>query len=357
LATATFVLSAAGADAATFSAIANIPGGPQIGAVRDGILYGTLPHSGAGLLFKLGTNGRNYTVAHAFIAGRDGSAPNARLAIDSAGNLFGTTRNGGAYNQGTLWEYSAAHVMSTPHVFGANGDGGSPMQGPTLGGQNTIYGAASMGANGNSGNLFELVNETAYRDLYKFESAGDGHCPYSGVAVAPGAVYGTVVGYGYGGNPNGSVWQFTARWGLRTLYVFQNGNDGEWPDQAPIDAAGNIYGTTHIHNGKSFAGAVWKIDTWGNFSVVHDLVGATDGYGPNSPLLLDKNGNLYGTSLHGGAYNLGTVYRITPSGGFSVVHTFANNSDGAEPTGNLVNDGYGMIYGGTASGTVFKIVP
>jgi uncharacterized repeat protein (TIGR03803 family) len=311
------------------------------------------------MLFKIQTNGRNYTVLHGFVAASDGRAPNARLAIDSAGNLFGTTRNGGAYNQGTLWEYSSAHVMSTPHAFGANGDGGSPMQGPTLGGSDAIFGAASMGANGNSGNIFNLMHEATYRDIYKFASAADGHCPFSGVAFAPGGkLYGTVVGYGYGGNPNGSVWQFTAQGGLRTLYVFQNGYDGEWPDQAPIvDGAGNLYGTTYIQNGSPFAGAVWRIDTWGNFSVVHDLVGATDGYGPNSPLLLDKNGNLYGTTLYGGAYNLGTVYRITPSGGFSVVHTFANNADGAEPTGNLVNDGYGTIYGGTASGTVFKIAP
>ena len=233
------------------------------------------------------------------------------------------------------------------------------MQGPTLGGRNTIYGAASMEANGNSGNLFELVHEAAYRDIYRFESDGDGHCPYSGVAVAPnGTLYGTVVGYGYGGNPNGSVWQFTTQNGLRTLYVFQNGNDGEWPDQAPIvDAAGNIYGTTHIRNGKPFAGAVWKIDTSGNFSVVHDLYGATDGYGPNSPLLPDKDGNLYGTTLLGGTDNFGTVYRVTPTGGFSVVHAFANRGDGVQPTGNLVSDGQGVIYGGTGSGSVFKITP
>lgn len=353
------LLDATGAAAATFSVIAHVAGGPQIGALRNGVLYGTIPASGAGVLFSLKTSGQSYTVLRTFAADTDGSAPNARLAIDKAGNLFGTTTGGGANGEGTLWEYSAAGVMSTPHAFGGSGDGGTPMQGPTLGGYDTIYGTASMGADGNSGNIYKLVRSGVYVDLYKFTSSADGHCPFSGVAFAAGTtLYGTVVGAGYGGNPNGSVWRFTPKRGLETLYVFRDGNDGEWPDQAPVlDAAGNLYGTTHIQNGTQFPGAIWKIDSHGNFSIVRDLDGATDGYSANSPLVLGKNGILYGSTLSGGANGFGTVYSVTASGAFSVVHMFANSGDGAGPTGNLVRDGLGNIYGGTANGVVFKVAP
>lgn len=323
------LLNAAGAAAATFSVIATVPAGPQIGAVRNGLLYGTIPASGAGVLFSLKTNGRSFTLLHTFAAGTDGSAPNARLVIDKTGNLFGTTTGGGTNGEGTLWEYSAAGVMSAPHVFGGSGDGGTPMQGPTLGGYDTIYGTASMGANGNSGNIYKLLPDGTYVDLYKFTSSADGHCPFSGVAFASGAtLYGTVVGAGYGGNPNGSVWKFTVKHGLETLYIFRDGSDGEWPDQAPaLDTVGNLYGTTHVRSGSQFAGAIWKIDTQGRFSVLRDLDGATDGYSANSPLVHGKDGKLYGTTLAGGVNGFGTIYSVTPSGGFSVVHMFANTGD------------------------------
>jgi uncharacterized repeat protein (TIGR03803 family) len=73
--------------------------------------------------------------------------------------------------------------------------------------------------------------------------------------------------------------------------------------------------------------------------------------------MLNTDGNLYGTTMTGGADNFGTVFMITPAGGFSVIYSFTGGTDGAQPTGNLVHDSHGAIYGGTAYGTVFKIVP
>jgi len=226
-------------------------------------------------------------------------------------------------------------------------------------GKNEIVGTTSMGAPNGNGTIFAMKHESAYKTLYNFQSKADGHCPFSGVAVsASHVIYGTTVGVGYGGNPNGSVWQFSKAGGLQTLYVFQDENDGEWPNQAPtVDSAGNVYGTTAIQGGANVAGAIWTVSAAGQFSVLHSMNGATDGSGPNSPLVLGSDGNLYGTTLQGGSGDGGTVFSISPTGVFSVVHNFTNSGDGAVPTGNLVQGTDGSIYGGTSFGTVFKIVP
>ena len=207
------------------------------------------------MLFSLGTAG-TYTVLHVFSAKNDGSGPRAQLALDKQGNLYGTTGGGGANGGGTLWEYTTSGRFRTLHSFGAGADGTVPMQGPTASGHGTIYGSTAEGAIGGSGNIFSYGHAGGYDVLYDFMSGADGHCPFSGVAVGKaGALFGTTVGVGYGGNPNGSVWTYTAGGGLRTLYVFSDGADGEWPTQAPaIDGAGDVFGTTSTQNGSGFAG-------------------------------------------------------------------------------------------------------
>lgn len=349
---------AAPAQAATFSTIASIPGGPQIGAVANGMLYGTLPYSGAGVLFRLSVTGTGYTVLHDFTAARDGSAPDARLAINASGTLFGTTPGGGAYGGGTAWDYTAAGKFVVTHNFGNGGDGAAPMQGPVLLG-GALYNATGEGAIGGSGNIYRLSPGGTYSVLYEFQSMGDGHCPFSGVASGPGGtLFGTTVGVGFGGNPNGSVWRFTPATGIHTLYVFQNGADGEWPHQAPVaDGQGNLFGSSAIQNGAAYAGALWEIPAGGSFTILHAMNAATDGFAPNSPLLLNRDGLLYGTTSSGGAAGYGTVFSLSRKGVFTVIHSFTAGADGAQPTGNLVRDATGSIYGGTAYGPVFKITP
>ena len=349
------------AHASSFAVIASVSGGPQIGAISGNTLYGTVAYNGDGQLFTLTAAGGTYTykLLHSFNASVDGSNPDARLALGAGGNLYGAAPGGGANGAGTLWEYTAAGKMLTRHSFGAGGDGSAPLQGPSLGPDGMVFDATAEGAIGGSGNIFSLTHSGTYAVIYEFMSQGDGHCPFSGVAFGPGgALYGTTVGVGFGGNPQGSVWQYTAAGGLRTLHVFTDGADGEYPKQAPVvDGAGNVYGTTNIQGGNNFAGAIWKISSTGAFSILHAMNGATDGYGPNSPLMIDTDGKLYGTTGSGGQYGYGTVFSITKTGAFALVHAFANTGDGAQPTGNLIHDTSGNIYGGTAYGPVFKITP
>jgi uncharacterized repeat protein (TIGR03803 family) len=349
---------AATGTTASFSVVAQIADSPVIGAVRNATLYGTTTAGGAsdhGSLFSLTTSG-TYTLLHSFTGGADGNYPNGGLVSNSASTVFGTTR-GGADGYGTLWSF-AARTLTTLHTFASNTDLAIPLQGPELL-RAALYGSTATGAPNNNGGIFRLEPNGDYKILYNFLSGTDGHCPYSGIAVdSTGTIYGTTVGMGYGGNPTGSVWKLSQSGKLTTIYVFKDASDGEWPDQAPVlDAAGNLYGTTHMRSGASFAGAVWSISKAGRFSVLHDFNASTDGFAPNSPLVRNTNGKLYGSTSSNGPGGYGTVFQITPSGSFTVIHSFANGTDGATPTGNLAHDAAGSIYGGTQSGQVFRIVP
>jgi uncharacterized repeat protein (TIGR03803 family) len=356
---AALVPAAATASTANFSILATVPDTPVIGAIQGATLYGTTTgggSSGHGSLFTLSTAG-TYTLLYSFSGGADGNFPNGGLVINAASTVFGMTRSG-ADGYGTLWSF-AGGALKTLHTFASGTDLAIPLQGPELNAGGTLFGSAASGTANNNGGIFRLKPNGTYTILYGFLSGTDGHCPYSGIAVDKlTTLYGTTIGMGYGGNPTGSVWKLSKDGKLKTIYVLKNRADGEWPDQAPVlDESGNVYGTTHVRDGTDFAGAIWRIDRTGKFSVLYGLNAATDGFAPNSPLVLNTDGNLYGSTSSGGPGGYGTVFEITPSGTFTVLHSFTNGADGATPTGNLANDANGAIYGGTQSGQVFKIVP
>jgi uncharacterized repeat protein (TIGR03803 family) len=174
-----------------------------------------------------------------------------------------------------------------------------------------------------------------------------------------------VIGNGFGGDPNGAVFKLAPSNKLTPLYKFKDGADGEYPDQSPIvDSAGNVYGTIIKMNGSAYAGAVWKIDTLNKFSLLYKCTGKADGFGPNGPPMMNTDGNLYGTTGSGGGMlakpGYGTLFRITPAGVFSVIHTFTG-PDGSNPTGTLAHDSTDEIYGATSGnsgsigGTVYRV--
>lgn len=358
-------------EAKTFTLLASGLGTSlEISAVVGTTAYGTTLYGGTtgdGTLFSVTSAGR-VTTLHNFAAATEGSQPNDMLAVDPAGNIYGTTQAGGKFGGGTIYEFTTSQVLKVRHTFDGNaGDGEKPLQGLVRTDAGALYGAAAGGAIDTNGSVFEINRAGVYVTRYKFQSAGDGHCPFSSVAVdSKGNVYGTVIGSGFGGDPNGAVWKLSMQNMLTPIHVFGDGQsglpDGEYPDQAPVvDAAGNVYGTSMIMSGSDYAGVVWKIDTTAKFTVVHQFTGKADGYGPNGPLMINTDGNLYGTTASGGGTTAkpgyGTLFRITPAGLFSVIHTFTGGSDGSGPTGTLAHDSTGAIYGATAAGTVYKMKP
>jgi uncharacterized repeat protein (TIGR03803 family) len=361
----TGLLAAAPTYAATFTTLASgLSSSLEISAVVGTTAYGTTLYggtAGAGTLFSV-TSAKKVTVLHNFAAATEGSQPNDMLAVDPTGNIYGTTQSGGKYGGGTIYKFTAANTLKVLHAFDATvGDGAEPLQGLVRSSTGALYGAAAGGAISTNGSVFEIDRDGAYVTRYRFLSAGDGHCPFSSVAVdGKGNVYGTVVGNGFGGDPNGAVWKLSMQGKLTPLYVFKDGADGEYPDQSPIvDTEGNLYGTIITKNASEYAGAVWKIDTTGKFSIMHQFAGKADGFGPNGPLMMNTDGNLYGTTASGGLANgtgYGTVFQITPAGKFTIIHTFTG-PDGNNPTGTLAHDSTGAIYGATGAGTVYKIKP
>jgi len=364
----TGLMALAPAHATTFQLLASgLGSSPEISAVVGTTAYGTTLYggSGGGTLFSV-TSAGTLTTLHNFAAGTDGGQPNDLLAVDTAGNIYGTTQTGGKYGSGTIWEFTTGQVLKVRHAFDPSaGDGAEPLQGLVINSAGALFGAAAGGAIATNGSVFEITRDGFYITRYQFLSQGDGHCPFSSVAVdTKGNVYGTVVGNGFGGDPNGAVWKLSTKNVLTPIHVFGDGAnglpDGEYPDQAPVlDAAGNLYGTSITLNGSEYAGVIWKIDTTNTFTILHQFTGKADGYAPNGTLMINTDGNIYGTTAQGGLIKgigrgQGILFRITPAGGFTLLHTFTGGSDGAGPTGTLAHDSFGAIYGATNAGTVYK---
>jgi uncharacterized repeat protein (TIGR03803 family) len=302
----TGLLAAAPTYGATFTMLASgLNNSLEISAVVGTTAYGTTLYGGtggAGTLFAV-TSQRKFVPLHNFAAATDGSQPNDMLAADPQGNVYGTTQGGGKYGGGTIYEFTTARTLKVLHAFdAAANDGAGPLQGLVRSSTGELYGAAAGGAISTNGSVFEINPAGGYVTRYRFLSQGDGHCPFSSVAIdAKGFVYGTVVGNGFGGDPNGAVWKLSTKNVLTPLHLFTDNNDGEYPDQAPIvDSMGNLYGTMITKNDSEYAGAVWKIDVAGKFTTVHQFTGMADGFAPNGPLMINTDGNLYGTTQSGG---------------------------------------------------------
>src|SRR5207249_2422070 len=133
------------------------------------------------------------------------------------------------------------------------------------------------------------------------------------------------------------------------LHSFDPSSEGFYPTAGLVQgSAGNLYGTT-LNGGASGAGTVYKLEPSGAFTVLHSFNGS-DGADPYAGLVQDSAGNLYGTTPYGGASGAGTAYHPQPSGAFTVLHSFDSSSEGYSPYAGLVQDSAGNLYGTTQSG-------
>ena len=377
----TFAASRA-AQAQTYNVIHSFSGGgdgaqPYAGLTMDaaGNLYGTTAQGGAnagGTVFKLSKRGSNWvlTPLYSFAGLDDGLNPWGRVTIGKNGTLYGTTYNGGGSGGGTVFQLrpsSAApksalapwsHTVLYDFYLSYGSDGCFPQGDLTLDGSGNIYGTTEQCGVNNNGITYKLTpSGSGWTESVLYSQ------PYGDQAYAQGGVIFDGAGNLYGvlsdGGQNGlgAVYQLSpsgSGWTEETLYNFFEYVYGVVPQGGLlIDASDNLYGTT-VTGGSNEGGIVFELKH-GNggwiFNTLYNLSGCRL-CGPRDKLVMDAAGNLYGTTYGDGAYEMGSVFKLTPSNGgwnYTSLHDFTGGSDGGHPLSTLVFDANGDLYG-TASG-------
>lgn len=338
---------------------------PYSGLILDaaGNLYGTTYEGGAsyyGTAFKLAPSGKE-KVLYSFLAGY-GANPFAGLIRDAKGNLYGTSFWGGSYDLGSVFKLDKKGNETVLHSFRSGVDGQWPQAGLVRDSAGNLYGTTYRAYPGGRGTVFKVNNAGKMTVLYRFTGAPDGEFPIGTlVRDEEGNLYG-VTQLGGTSQYDGTVFKLDPTGKETVLYSFLGGVDG-WNPMAGLirDSSGNLYGTTFQGGGTGCGGqgcgTVFKLDTTGKETVLYSFAGVPDGEYPAASLVRDAAGNLYGTTVSGGStncgrYGCGTVFLLNTAGKETVLHTFTGGTDGDAPEAGLVMDGGGNLYGTTSYGGV-----
>ena len=316
-------------------------------------LTAVLPEEAAPVLTTLAT----FNVAN-------GANPSGSLIADAAGNLYGTTGSGGVVGAGTVFKIAAgSYALTTLASFEANTNGGNPSGTLSMDTAGNLYGTTAISGPGNFGTVFKvtagihtLTNLATFNDI-------NGSFPESGViADAAGNLYGTTKDGGANGLGDGTVFKVAAgTHALTTLATFSRTTNGKYPNGLTADRAGNLYGTT-MQGGANGFGTVFQVAASTHALTTLASFNGTNGSSPLAGVLSDANGNLYGTTVSGGIMNSGTVFQV--AAGTHTLTTLASFSDGANgrfSQSSLIADAVGNLYGTTVlggagnGGTVFKV--
>lgn len=346
------------------------------GLVVDGkgSLYGMTQAGGVfglGTVFEVTPAGKQIEL-HSFAGASDGASPSflGTLLLDAAGNLYGTTTAGGAFNLGTVFEIDASRNESILYSFKGGTDGSTPQAGLVQDASGNFFGTTAAGGSFEAGTVFELDHAGNEKVLYRFTGGADGGIPKAALVLdAQGNLYGTTtVGGGFhihcSAKGCGTVFKVTPTGNENVIYQFFKFDYGVDPE-APVilDAQGNIFGITFT-GGASAYGLLFEVtstgqEIWLHYFRDHKFTG--DGGYPIGPMVRDSQGNFYGVTYKGGVHNQGTVFKVTPTRAETVLHSFTGGSGGGYPQSGLATDAQGNLYGSTLAGgafgkgTVFKL--
>jgi uncharacterized repeat protein (TIGR03803 family) len=315
-------------------------------------------------------------ILYTFTGGNDGGQPLAGLVLDTKGNLYGTTLQGGANFAGTVFELTpnsngtwTEQVIYNFNGFSGTGDGYFPYGTLVFDAKGNLYGTTSGGGANSSGTIFEVSPQSGgswtESVLYSFTGGSDGGDPFAGVILdGAGNLYGTT--FGGGAQGFGVAYELVAgaEWSQKVLHTFTGGTDGANPYYGSLafGEAGNLYGESFTGGAHDY-GVVYQLSPGSNGDwtekIVHAFAGVSDGSSTAGNVVVDKAGDVFAESGF-------TVMELIPSANgiwtSKILHNFVGGSDGASPEGGLFLDTAGDVYGTTYNGglhrgTVFKLTP
>jgi len=336
---------------------------------RDGNLYSTIETNGTytyGTVYKMTTAGA-YSAIYNFCAeggpcASTGGDPEGGVVLGFDGNLWGTTLNGGKDGGGTVFQVTPKGALKLVYSFTNAEDDSAP------------YFTVLQGQDGNMYGVSEEQYTTQYGSFFKLKTGGkitphpfdytDGESPNLPVLGTDGNFYGTTYSGGDATCQCGVIYKATPAGKITVLHKFTGFDgspyDGEYPLGILVEGSdGNFYGTTYEggDNGTYNGGTVFKITPEGTYSIIHSFVTVAptyDGELPRSGLTLGTDGNFYGTASRGGQAGYGALYKITASGTETVIYSFCTVScnDGYSPNTPMVQHTNGDFYGNTAGSSL-----
>jgi uncharacterized repeat protein (TIGR03803 family) len=301
---------------------------------------------------------QTYSVVHNFIGGKDGWYPNGDMIHDAAGNMYGTTNNGGGSNEaGTVFKLDPTGTETILYAFTGQSDGAAPASPLFRDPTGNLYGTTFERGDPtcNCGTVFKLDTNNVLTVLHTFKGGRDGSRPIFGIISVKGQLYGTTE---YGGKGCrtwggcGVIFKVTNGGKYHVLYRFPGNANGDRsvPQALVRDSAGNLYGAEYFDSSTSL-GTVFELDTAGTFTLLYTFPGGSLGASPRGRLTRDGNGIIHGTTIGGGdpTCNCGVVYRLDTAGNETVLHKFFGGRGGESPAQGLL-DLAGSLYGATEYG-------
>jgi uncharacterized repeat protein (TIGR03803 family) len=374
-------LLAFSATAQTFSTLLNFDGANGASPYNevltqglDGNLYGTTEiggnahaclREGCGTIFQLTRAG---AVSNINFDNTNGAIPESGVLLAADGNFYGTTGGGGSYGYGTIYKVTRNGKFSTFYTFCSQpncADGASPFASLTEGADGDFYGSTSSGGTPGGGVIFKITADGLLTVLHNFcslDHCADGSDLYSTlIQGADGNFYGTT---SYGGKSGrcpggcGTVFRISPGGKFQTLYRFDL-SDGAVPFGAlTLGDDGNFYGVTIAGGDLSCmppygCGTIFRITPTGATTILHTF--EKNEAGGAGALVLATDGNFYGETcgvINGKVVNNGTLFRMTPDGTVTTLHSFSP-PEGRDPTGGMLQATDGVLYGTTIYGGEF----
>jgi uncharacterized repeat protein (TIGR03803 family) len=372
------LLFAVAASAQTYTVLHTYPIGsgnysgiaaPQVMSQgRDGNLYSTIQNDGTknvGTVYSMTTAGTLSTVYSfcALTSCTDGAYPWGGVTLGFDGNFYGTTQGGGTHAAGTVFKVTPTGTLTTLWNFANGTDESAPVYTTVQGQDGNMYGVSEEQYNGQYGAFFKVSASGVFKALrdFNYTNGANPNLPTQGT---DGNFYGTTQ---FGGDPTckcGVVYKATPAGAITVLHAFKGyPTDGNRPIGILVQGPdGNFYGTTYKGGTTNGNGTVFKITPTGVLTLLHSFNygnGNFDAQLPEAGLTLGTDGNFYGVTANGGTKNAGAIFKITPAGSESVLYSFCSVTcnDGFSPTTPLVlhTDGkfYGNTNGNSLGGSVF----